>query len=337
MLHFARSNWFVLGLLVVIALAAAFPTSAPAIAPLFSSRATGIAIFVIFFVNGIILPTETILGGLAKWRLHLFVHVFLYCLTPLLVLVLIAPLRSYLSLSLISGFILLAALPCTISTSIVYSVRLGGSLAPAIFNATVANLVGVAITPLVVGLLAPSSGGRGIDVGTALINTASIVFPPILLGQLARQPIREWASAQKSQLNNVTSLLILLIVYVAFAASVRDGLWQRLGPTTLALVALVCVIFFAAQMLLAAASLRRLKFERNDTITAFVCSTQKTLAAGIPLADAIFADTDLDLGVILLPLLIFYAIQLIVGEAVIKSLVPKAAQPFGKNAKPSIR
>lgn len=321
MLRLARSNWFVLGLIAVIALAAALPTPVPSIAPLFSPRATSVALFTIFLINGLILPTETILGGIAKWRVHLFVHLFLFVVTPLLVLALLVPVRDHFTISLVSGFILLGALPCTISTSIVYSARLGGSLAPAIFNATVANLVGVGLTPLIVGLLAPSSGGSGIDVTTALFNTASTVLPPIILGQLLRQPIRHWATAQKSKLNTVTSLLILLIVYVAVAASVRDGSWNRIALPTLGLVALLCVIFFLTQIFLAAAALRRTGFANDDTITAFVCSTQKTLAAGIPLANAIFAATDLDLGIVLVPILIFYALQLITGEAIIKRLV----------------
>lgn len=321
MSRYLRSNWFVLGLLAAIALAAIAPGLAAPDSPLNPKRTTAIALFTIFLINGLILPTETILGGLAKWRVHLFVHVFLFVVTPLLVLALLVPVRGWLTPSLISGFILLGALPCTISTSIVYSARAGGSLAPAIFNATVANLVGVALTPLLVGLLAPSSGGNGIDVATAFLNTASTVVPPIILGQILRQPVRHWATAHKSKLNTVNSLLILLIVYIAFAASVRDGLWERLGPAALALVAAICLVLFVAQVLLAAATLRGIGFPHEDTVTAFVCSTQKTLAAGIPLANAIFADTALDLGVILLPVLIFYAIQLTAGDAAIKMLV----------------
>ncbi len=320
-MRFLRSNWFVLGLLAAIVLAAIAPSLATADSPLDPSRVTAIVLFTIFLINGLILPTETILSGLAKWRVHLFVHVFLFLLTPLLVLLLLVPVRGWLTPSLVSGFILLGALPCTISTSIVYSARAGGSLAPAIFNATVANLVGVALTPLLVGLLAPSSGGQGIDVGTAFVNTASTVVPPIILGQILRQPIRHWATRHKARLNAVNSLLILIIVYLAFAASVRAGLWERLGPGALLLVATTCLALFAAQVILAAAALRGIRFPYEDTVTAFVCSTQKTLAAGIPLANAIFADTTLDLGAILLPVLIFYAIQLTAGDAVIKCLV----------------
>ncbi len=324
---FFRSNWFVLGLIASIALAAIAPDLVTVDSPLSPKHITSVALFTIFLINGLILPTETIVSGLAKWRVHLFVHVFLFVATPILALALLLPVRGWLTPSLVSGFILLGALPCTISTSIVYSVRAGGSLAPAIFNATVANLVGVALTPLLVGLLAPSSGGQGIDVATAFLNTASTVIPPIIVGQILRQPIRHWATRHKARLNDINSLLILAIVYFAFAASVRDGIWERLGPGAFVLVASTCLILFVAQVLLAATTLRGIGFPHEDTVTAFVCSTQKTLAAGIPLANAIFADTSLDLGVILLPVLIFYAIQLTTGDAVIKRLVGPGPTP----------
>jgi sodium/bile acid cotransporter 7 len=322
-----RSNWFVLGILATIALAAALPGPGDPAGPFHPQLATATAVFIIFFINGLILPTETILGGLAKWRVHLFVHVFLFVVTPLLVVTLLLPSRPFLTPSLVSGFILLGALPCAISTSIVYAVRAGGSLAPAIFNATAANLVGVVVTPLIVGFLAPTNSGQGIDIGTALLNTASTVVPPILLGQVARRPIHAWIARHKSSLNNVNSVLILLVIYVAFASSVRDGLWSRLGLPTFALVASLCLVLFVIQIVTAAIAVRRQGFAPDDTVTAFVCSTQKTLAAGIPLANAIFLGTGLDLGAVLLPLLIFYAIQLLTGEAIIRRAVPPPPTP----------
>ncbi len=319
---YIRSNWFVLGILAAIALAAALPGPSDPAGPFHPELAVTAAVFIIFFINGLMLPTETILGGLAKWRVHLFVHVFLFVVTPILVLGVLLPTHSLLSPSLISGFILLGALPCTISTSIIYSVRAGGSLAPAIFNATVANLAGVILTPLLVGFLAPADSGQGIDVTDALRNTAFAVLPPILLGQLVRRPIHEWIARQKSKLNDVNSALILLVIYVAFAGSVREGLWIRLGPSAFAIVAALCLVLFALQIILAAIIVRRQGFAPDDTVTAFVCATQKTLAAGIPLANAIFLGTGLDLGAILLPLLIFYAIQLLTGDAIIRRAVP---------------
>ncbi len=321
-MNIVRSNWFVLGILAAIALAAALPEPSDPSGPFHPGFATSAAVFIIFFINGLVLPTETILGGLAKWRVHLFVHVFLFVVTPIIVLILLVPARSALTPSLVGGFILLGALPCTISTSIVYSVRAGGSLAPAIFNATAANLAGVVLTPLIVGFLAPENSGQGVDVTTALLNTASTVLPPIFLGQLVRRPIHEWTARHKTRLNNLNSALILIVIYVAFANSVREGLWTRLGLTTFTLVSVLCLTLFIVQIVIAAFAVRRQNFAPDDTVTAFVCSTQKTLAAGIPLANAIFLGTGVDLGAVLLPLLIFYAIQLLTGDAIIRLAVP---------------
>ncbi len=316
MVKFLQTHWFLAGLFGAIGLASVAPDLVPATRPSVSN----LAVFFIFLINGLILPTESILGGLARWRIHAFVHVFLFIGTPLLVIVAIAPARPWLSDSLISGFILLSALPCTISTSIVYAVRAGGSLAPAIFNATSANLMGILLTPFVVGLLAPQSGGAGIDPVTAFANTASMVLPPVLIGQILRQFLRGWATRRKPQLNTASSLLILVVAYVAFADSVRAGVGTSAGFPALLLVAALCAFLFGIQTCAAAVGIRWMNLPADDAITAFVCSTQKTLAAGIPLANAIFAGTSVNLGVALLPLLVFYTLQLFLGDLAIRTL-----------------
>jgi sodium/bile acid cotransporter 7 len=51
--------------------------------------------------------------------------------------------------------------------------------------------------------------------------------------------------------------------------------------------------------------------DRGDRIAAAFCAPQKTIAAGIPLAKAIFGSHP-GLGLILLPVLLYHPLQLIV-------------------------
>ena len=53
-----------------------------------------------------------------------------------------------------------------------------------------------------------------------------------------------------------------------------------------------------------------LGFAREDQIAAFFCSSKKTLASGVPMAQILFIGQPL--GMIVLPIMIFHQIQLMV-------------------------
>ena len=60
-----------------------------------------------------------------------------------------------------------------------------------------------------------------------------------------------------------------------------------------------------------------MKFSRSSSRTALFCASQKTLGAGIPMAQTIFAGISTaaapELGVVLLPLLGYHFLQLLLG------------------------
>jgi solute carrier family 10 (sodium/bile acid cotransporter), member 7 len=57
---------------------------------------------------------------------------------------------------------------------------------------------------------------------------------------------------------------------------------------------------------------RALRFSEAERIAAMFCGSKKTLASGVPMAQIIFAGSA-SLGVILLPIMIYHALQLILS------------------------
>jgi sodium/bile acid cotransporter 7 len=88
------------------------------------------------------------------------------------------------------------------------------------------------------------------------------------------------------------------------------GLWQQVNDLTLLYLTLACSVLLTLVMLLAWHLPKWLGFQRADQITIFFCSSKKTLASGVPMAQILFIGQPI--GMIVLPIMIFHQIQLMV-------------------------
>jgi sodium/bile acid cotransporter 7 len=115
--------------------------------------ATKVAIGLVFFLHGARLSREAVIGGLTHWRLHLVVLASTFVLFPLLCLGLAALPPQVTPSALAGGIVFLGCLPSTIQSSIGFTVIARGNVAAAVAAASASNLLGILITPLLVGLL----------------------------------------------------------------------------------------------------------------------------------------------------------------------------------------
>ena len=79
------SNGVLLGLFAMVGLAWAFPEPGANGGVFMSAATRRLAVFVIFLIQGLNLPTEELHRGLKQWRLHGFVLGWNYLAFPLLV------------------------------------------------------------------------------------------------------------------------------------------------------------------------------------------------------------------------------------------------------------
>ena len=311
-------NWFVAGIAGVVLLAFLAPGPGAPGGWMHPSLTTKAGVALIFFFQGLSLNfsqlrevERQLRAGVASWRLHVFVEAFIFLAFPLLGLVAGATVLRFLPADVRTGFLFLCVLPTTISTAVVYTSLANGNTAGALFNASVSNIAGVVVTPLWVSAIM-SMGGRSMELAPVIGNIASLVLVPIVVGQIVRPAIRATAAALAPAMRTASSLLILMMVYTAFAGSVAKGSWNGLGAAAiLGALAGSCVIL-AITMALSWLGSRLAGFGREDRIAAFMCAPQKTLGAGVPMAQLIFAGNPA-LGLILLPVLIYHPLQLIVG------------------------
>ncbi len=294
-------------LLAVVATASFFPAT-ESIAPDLNI-ATVAMIGLLFFLHGAKLSREAVIAGATHWRLHLTVLCCTFVLFPLLGMLLKPALLLILTPDLYLGILFLCLLPSTVQSSIAFTSVARGNVPAAICSASASNLLGIFITPLLVGVLVVSAGGNHSSLD-AILKIVYQLLLPFIAGQVARRWIGPWVDSHKGLLKVVDQGSILLVVYAAFSEAVRGGLWQQMPLLAIVNLVLVCALLLALVMVLISWISRRLGFNKEDEITIVFCGSKKSLATGVPMAKVLL--TSSSVSMVILPLMLFHQIQLLV-------------------------
>lgn len=324
-----RIDGFILAILCTVGIATLLPASGHAAEGF--SIATSIAVGLLFFLYGARLSTKEAIRGLTHWRLHLMVLAATYVLFPLLGLASIGLVPWGLSKELYLGVLFLCVLPSTVQSSIAFTTLAKGNVSAAVCGASVSNMLGVLISPLLIGLLI--SGDMAAFNLSSILDIALQLVAPFILGQLLRRWIGSWISAHAASLKLVDRGSILLVVYTAFSEGVTQGVWHRLSAGRFFVLIGVCLVLLALMLGLTTLFGRILRFDRGDRITALFCGSKKSLASGLPMATVLFSGQQV--GLIVLPLMLFHQIQLMTCAWLASRFARKAAaeqaepQPVG--------
>jgi sodium/bile acid cotransporter 7 len=268
------------------------------------------AIALLFFLHGARLEPKAALAGARHWRLHIVVFASTFLLFPALGLAARALAPALLTPPLWTGLLLLCVLPSTVQSSIAFTSIARGNVPAALCAATASNLLGILLTPLLVGLLLHTQGGFS---PRAIGDVVLQLMVPFAAGQLVRPWIANWAGSNKTLLGLVDRGSILLVVYAAFSEGVTHGIWHQLDASRLATLLLVDAALLGAVLLATSGITRILGFTRADAITTVFCGSKKSLASGLPMASVLFAGQPV--GLIILPLMLFHQLQLMACAA----------------------
>lgn len=272
---------------------------------------TNIAIGLLFFMHGAKLSRRAIVTGLLHWRLHLLILSLTFVLFPLLGMLLKPVLSPLVTPALYLGILYLCTLPATVQSAIAFTSIARGNVPAAICSASGSSLLGIFITPLLVGLIMNTAGS--LESSATLHAMEKIMLQllfPFVAGQLMRPLIGNFVDKHRGMLKNVDQSSILLVVYTAFSSAVIEGLWHKTPLPALIGLVILCCILLAVVLFCSTALSRLFGFNKEDEITIVFCGSKKSLASGVPMAQVLFAGSAM--GSILLPLMIFHQIQLIV-------------------------
>ncbi|AUH00768.1 bile acid:sodium symporter [Prodigiosinella confusarubida] len=314
-----RIDKFLLVLILVVVTASFFPCEG--IAKVFFERLTTAAIALLFFMHGAKLSREAITSGLGHWRLHLVVFSSTFILFPLLGIGMSFLVPGVLTPTLYLGFLYLCALPATVQSAIAYTSMARGNIAAAVCSASASSILGVFLSPVLVGLLMHSQGGKT-DTLHAIGSIIMQLMVPFVVGHLSRPLIAHWVERHRKWINITDRSSILLVVYVAFSEAVVQGIWKQIDGWALLSVVVCSIVLLSIVLVINTVVARKMGFSTADEITIVFCGSKKSLANGIPMANVLFPAAAV--GAMVLPLMIFHQIQLMVCAALAQRYAKRA-------------
>ena len=292
---------FTITLITVVLLASFFPAEGGFV-PFFEGLTTA-AIALLFFMHGAKLSREAIIAGGSHWRLHLWVMCSTFVVFPVL-----GVLFAWWAPVSVDPMLYLCILPATVQSAIAFTSLAGGNVAAAVCSASASSLLGIFLSPLLVGLVMNMHGAEGSleQVGKIMLQ----LLLPFVLGHLSRPWIGNWVSRHKKWIAKTDQSSILLVVYSAFSEAVVNGIWHKVGIGSLLFIVVVSIVLLAIVIGINVFVARKCGFNKADEITIVFCGSKKSLANGIPMANILFPTSVI--GMMVLPLMIFHQIQLMV-------------------------
>lgn len=309
LLNRLRLDPYILAIMAMVVLAAVLPARGAGKDVL--DVVVHAAIAILFFIYGAKISPAAIWAGITHWRLQGLVFATTFVVFPVIGLGIVALTRGHLDDGLVTGLLFLCLLPSTVQSSIAFTSIARGNVPAAICCASVSNLAGVVVTPVLATMfLSAQSGGLSLD---AVRDIALQILLPFVLGQVARPIVGDWFTRQKTLTMLVDRGSILLVVYSAFSAGVVAGIWSQVTPQSLALVVVLDLVMLAIVLVFTTAASRLLRFSVEDEIAIVFCGSKKSMASGLPMANIIFPAATV--GLIVLPLMLFHQMQLMVCAA----------------------
>lgn len=308
---------FILLLIAMIVLAKLFPQGGTAEGPWSLSSLSGYGVSLIFFFYGLRLNVAQLKNGLRNWKLHAVVHGSTFILFPLLILCSkgLLPANIY---TLWLGTFFLASLPSTVSSSVVMVSIAEGNIPAAIFNASISSIIGVFITPLWMSVVNIGAAGA-VPLSSIIVKLTLQVLVPLLLGLLLNKKWGKWVDKHKKQLKHFDQAIILTIVYTSFCKSFEQNMFSNMSIPELMVLGLSMLGLFFVVYFITGFICKALSFNRADTITATFCGSKKSLVHGTVMSKVLFAESS-TIGILLLPLMLYHALQLIVVSLIAQGL-----------------
>ena len=223
-------------------------------------------------------------------------------------------------------FILLACLPTTIASSVVFSEKAGGDPGFTLGQATLSNLLGPVIVffawVYLQGDLTDLYGTRIVDlIGLSLPKIICFTVIPIMIGWwiAQRHPCFASKSWGKWIIGNVPLICIAWLAYLAMGqvlsqvdAQICLQLFgELLLPLSLGWGALAIFAWLWSQ---------GAEMNRERRVSAFFCVTQKSLATGLPMIQILGGAECQDFVFWVFPLILFHFIQLLLGFPILHLL-----------------
>ncbi|MFY0481884.1 bile acid:sodium symporter family protein [Flavobacterium sp. PLA-1-15] len=316
-----KIDTFVLAIIATILIAYLFPAWGSKDSPIPLDLIGSIGISLIFFFYGLKLSPEKIKLGLKNWKLHALVQSTTFIIFPLTILLFRPFIQSENGEFIWLSFLFLAALPSTVSSSVVMVSMAKGNVPAAIFNASISGLIGIGITPLWMGFFLNNTSSE-FELGSIYLKLLTEILAPVVIGIALQKYGSKYAQRYTKELSTFDKSIILLIIYKSFAESFEENVFTSVDILDLLFIGITTTALFYAIYYLTGILSKKLKFSLEDQITAQFCGTKKSLVHGTVFSKILFP-ASMPTGIILLPLMLFHASQIFIVSIIASKLAKR--------------
>jgi sodium/bile acid cotransporter 7 len=289
----------------------------------FLNVAVQVAIGILFMVFGMRLSLTEVKKGLTNFRLQGSVLGFTFLIFPLIGFIFYWISLPFLGPSIAVGVLFLSLLPSTVQSSVVLIAIAKGNVAAGIVSATVSNVLGIFITPLLVVVFI-NIGGPEVSL-SALQGVFLNLLAPFILGQVLRRWTGTWVSANRGLATLFDRGVILLVVFKASSSAVGS---VTITSTDVLLVVAVCGAMLATVLVATWLTGGLLKLRPEDRVVLLMAGSFKSLATGLPMA-AIILPNEVAAWVAI-PVIVYHQLQLITCAIIARRLAAKDLKMSGE-------
>lgn len=288
-----------------------------------------LAVTVLFLVYGMRLSTREVWDGLRNARLQGAILASTYVVFPLLGLLVAWAVAPLVGAGLAAGVLFLSLLPSTVQSSVAFTSVARGNVAGAICGATVSNVLGMLVTPLLVlwllsdgtgvGQAAAPGDDSGAVGGLGGLRTVLLqLLVPFVVGQLLQPWVGGWVRARRRLTLGVDRGTILVVVFGAVAAASSAGVWVSVSGWAVAALLGVSALLLAAMLAVTWWGGAALRLPHEDRVALLMCGSKKSLATGLPMASVLLPVAVA--GVVAVPVIVFHQLQLMVCAVLARRL-----------------
>ena len=265
--------------------------------------------------SGLSLRTEEFHDAIKEIRFHAFIQTYNFVLISAVVFGVTRLLitTGILVQSLGDGMVICSCLPMAINVVIILSITSDGDNDVAVFNSAFGNMLGVFLSPLMIlGYLGVSGD---VNLGEIFYKLVIRVVIPFVVGQLLQKlskTVANFAKKYKGPLSKSQMYALIFIVYTVFCETFSTG-------STVSVAEFFLVLFLQLALLISFLIIAwyALKFifpkQPRLRVTGVYGCTFKTISLGVPLINAMYEGSP-NLAMYILPLLMWYPMQLAIGS-----------------------
>lgn len=277
-----------------------------------------------FFISGLVLKTEEIKKASSHWQAIIYGLVAILAVTPCLgFLFKIIPLNP---IEFTYGLVIFCLVPTTLGIGISLVRTCLGSEAIALFLTIASNIAGIFIMPLwTKALLSSTELDLSIDIPDLLAKLVIAMLVPSLVGKGLRElftPVKRFTANYKITLSLIATTNLAMIVWQTLSAA-REQLFSMSAPINILWVILLAIgqhLFYLALNFIPIVYIW--KVPPPEAVALGIMSSQKSAPVAVTLISYI-AKSSSTQGLLSIPAIIGQIIQIFMGSALARLLLPK--------------